>query len=157
MWPGSWIDRPASGGWIDRPASRGQEYRREKNRKGWVNNKPSAASNSSLTKSGSHGQLITVSTEGGPRPRFLGIPWPPGQPGSRRRRSGSTEFQDVDLYGQGGGAGLDESPPGVAGSGVDGRLRVSIDGHTELGKGIAGHTAYMIKVECENDVHVFQV
>lgn len=140
-----------AGGWIDRPASRGEEYRREK-RRGRDKMKPRTPS-SSLMKSGSHAQLTTASITEDSRQRLLGIPWPADMTGHRRARTSGAEFQDVDLYGLGSGGDLDGWPQDAASSRVDSRLWVSIEGHTEIGKGLSGHTAYKIKVGYDRTWH----
>lgn len=138
-------EAPGGGrGGIDRPALRGQEYRREKKRRGGrhkCSRKPPVPS-SSLMKSGSvEAQLHAQSSTEDTRRRFLGIRWPITMPGVRRGRSQSTESRDTDC-GSDGGEGAWEMPM----SGSDGRLWVSLEGATELGKGFGGHTAYRIKV-----------
>lgn len=145
-------DAMLAGGWIDRPASRGEEYRREK-RRGRDKMKPRTPS-SSLMKSGSHAQLTTASMTEDSRQRFLGIPWPAEMAGHRRAcTTSSAEFQDVDLYGLGGGGDLGGYPQDAVRSRVDSRLWVSIEGHTEIGKGLSGHTAYKIKVGYDRAWH----
>lgn len=104
--------------------------------------------------------------------RFLGIRWPPLLPGVRRGRSTSAESssREAEKFGSvkgsldnkevfgvvGAWAGKDvERVPDWAARGLydvsgigDGgeRLGVRIEGTTELGKGLGGHTAYRIKV-----------
>lgn len=134
-------DAMLAGGWIDRPASRGEEYRREKRR------------GRHKLKSSSHAQLATASITEDSRRRFLGIPCPAEMTGHRRACTSSAEFQDVDLYGLVDGEDLGGWPQDALSSRVDNRLCVSIEGHTEIGKGLSGHTAYMIKVGYDRAWH----
>lgn len=125
----------AAAGGIDRPALRGQEYRRDKKRRGsaWIRHSKSTSGSptSSLMRSGSG--LEAPAEEDSSR-GFLGIRWP----GSRRGRSDTASSRDSASGGRGGGELA--SPEG------DGRLRVSIEGSQELGKGLGGHTVYRIQV-----------
>lgn len=150
----------ASGG-IDRPALRGQEYRRQKKRRGSgaAGRRPNNGNSrptSSLMRSGSEldgqgqSQQYGSGTNTTPSRRFLGIPLPFLQ-GSRRVHSETEDSSDVpDSY----GGGVDGSSGRWQGGGGgdfllpedDRRLQVSIEGTQELGKGLGGHTVYRIQV-----------
>lgn len=147
----------AAGG-IDRPALRGQEYRRDKKRRGSAaagrrSNDRTTRPTSSLMRSGSEldGQSQQSGLEKGATPtrRFFGIPLPflpgPGQ--------GHSEVAAGDVLGSYGG-GVKVSSGLRQGGGGGGfmvaednrRLRVSLEGTQELGKGLGGHTVYIIQV-----------
>eukprot|EP00903_Cladosiphon_okamuranus_P007599 g7370.t1 len=133
----------AAAGGIDRPALRGQEYRRDKKRRGpsgrRYSNSTSGSPSSSLMRSGT--ELGAPEEDGGSSRGFLGIRWP-GQ-GSRRIRSDTASSRDsAGVGGVVGGVGDDLTAAPEGG----GRLWVSIEGSQELGKGLGGHTVYRIQV-----------